>query len=229
METTFSNYNEIKIFVAVNLLIITVISTFSPWIIKKQYGSKSSTVVFMSYCNCLAGGTVLGVMLMHVFPNLVMTKDFLSEGLFYPLVAMFSAGTSFLSLFAIDRLLIFQFPSHIHADSECFEDNLPVCNNLTQPPPTSNEIKSKSSALAMILALSLHSFLEGLGLGSIHARTELVSYIIGLVSHKWLEAFALGVNIFRANFTFSAAIFLNLFYAFLTPLGRQSHLYVAYF
>lgn len=208
-----------KIYVAVILLVVTVVSTFSPWILKRHYGSNTSTARFMSYCNCLAGGTVLGVMLMHVFPNLIMIEDFLSKGQFYPIIAMFSAGSSFLVLFAIDRLFTFQCPTHIHADSENFKEQLPVSNPRKQDPFTSSGLRSKTSAMSMILALSLHSFLEGLGLGPIKMQTELFSYTVGLFSHKWLEAFALGVNVLNANFSLTTAIFLNFFYALLTPLG----------
>ena len=98
-----------------------------------------------------------------------------------------------------------QSPSHIHPHKP-------------QLGPT-DEKGSKMQAFVFVLALSLHSFLEGLGLGNISKEGELISYVIGLVSHKWLEAFALGMTVYNAKFSFTITSAFYLFYSVLTPIG----------
>lgn len=78
---------------------------------------------------------------------------------------------------------------------------------------------SKSQAFIFVLALSMHSFFEGLGAAAQHSRENLIMYLLSLFGHKWLEAFALGVNVLNANFGRFYACGLILFYSLLTPLG----------
>jgi zinc transporter ZupT len=82
-----------------------------------------------------------------------------------------------------------------------------------------DERSSKTQALVFVLALSLHSFLEGLGVATKSSKEQLLLYLVSLFAHKWLEAFALGVNVMNANFTASIATMLVIFYAILTPAG----------
>ncbi|PJF18818.1 hypothetical protein PSACC_01328 [Paramicrosporidium saccamoebae] len=78
---------------------------------------------------------------------------------------------------------------------------------------------SKTQAIVFVIALSMHSFLEGLGLATKNTKPKIMLYIISLFAHKWLEAFALGVNVMNANFSRMYAFLLISFYALLTPLG----------
>lgn len=87
------------------------------------------------------------------------------------------------------------------------------------PVKESNEKASRAHAFIFVIALSLHSFLEGIGLSAISDWNKVLSYIIGLASHKWLEAFALGMTVYNARFSRRTNFILNLFYSSLTPLG----------
>lgn len=78
---------------------------------------------------------------------------------------------------------------------------------------------SRTQALVFVIALSMHSFLEGLGMSSKNTQRGLVLYLISLFAHKWLEAFALGVNVMNASFSDAYAFGLVFFYSLLTPLG----------
>lgn len=78
---------------------------------------------------------------------------------------------------------------------------------------------SRTQALVFVVALSMHSFLEGLGMASKNTQRGLLLYLISLFAHKWLEAFALGVNVMNATFSDIYAFGLVVFYALLTPLG----------
>lgn len=62
------------------------------------------------------------------------------------------------------------------------------------------EIKSKKailSAYSLLVALSVHSLFEGLGVGSSTSKASLITTMGALFSHKALEAFALGVGFYR--------------------------------
>lgn len=82
-----------------------------------------------------------------------------------------------------------------------------------------NEHSSKTQAIIFVFALSMHSFLEGLAICSKNSSESLTQFLISLFAHKWLEAFALGVNIMNASFPLVHAILILIFYAFLTPFG----------
>lgn len=144
-----------------------------------------------AYAKCLAGGIILATLLFHVFPD-VCTSEYRTIGQLF-------TGISFLLLFAIDKLYLY---------TGCNEnDTLP--DNIT-----------KTQAIVFILALSLHSFLEGLGIPA-KSGDSLVWYIIGLFGHKWIEAFALSVSVHTSGFSKSYIRLLLIFYSFLTPLGTM--------
>jgi zinc transporter 1/2/3 len=77
---------------------------------------------------------------------------------------------------------------------------------------------TRAQALIFILALSIHSFLEGLALGPL-GKGGIISFSFGLIFHKVLESFALGVSIMRAQFKTSMNVTIITFYSILTPLG----------
>lgn len=70
-------------------------------------------------------------------------------------------------------------------------------------------------AITFICALSIHSLFEGLSCAS---RDHLVAYLIGLLGHKWAEAYVFGLSI-REVFKARTTLYLVLFYSLLTPLG----------
>ncbi|EPR78906.1 ZIP Zinc transporter protein [Spraguea lophii 42_110] len=77
---------------------------------------------------------------------------------------------------------------------------------------------TRLQATIFIVALSVHSFLEGLGISSKNGK-QLMWYMVSLLGHKWIEAFVLGVSIFSADFARNMTIFLLLFYSSLTSIG----------
>ncbi len=78
---------------------------------------------------------------------------------------------------------------------------------------------SKSQAIIFVVALSMHSFLEGLAMATKSTQYALSMYLISLFAHKWLEAFALGVNVMNASFSAGYSMVLIAFYSLLTPFG----------
>ncbi|KAM0678757.1 hypothetical protein BDAP_000540 [Binucleata daphniae] len=112
------------------------------------------------------------------------------------IIGPFFAGISFLVLFWIDKLYL-----QVQGEHDSLPDNVTL-----------------RKATIFVIALSVHSFLEGIGLPAKNS-SQVFYYLIGLFGHKWIEAFALGVSIAAAPFTQRTAFFLTFLYSSLTPLG----------
>lgn len=144
-----------------------------------------------AYAKCLAGGIILATLLFHVFPDVCVSE--------YRVIGQLFTGISFLLLFAIDKLYLYSNNNE--------NDTLP--ENVT-----------KTQAIVFVLALSLHSFLEGLGIPAKSGKS-LVYYLVGLFGHKWIEAFALSISVHTSGFKSTFIVGLLTFYSFLTPLGTM--------
>ncbi|KAF7703830.1 Zinc transporter ZIP1 [Cucumispora dikerogammari] len=143
-----------------------------------------------SYIKCFTGGVILSIIILHVFPDLYEIKN---------LEAPLAAGVSFLILFAIDKLYI------DGPDSNHQGDSLP-------------DKSTKLQALIFVLALSVHSFFEGVSI-PVKTGTELFWNLVSLLGHKWIEAFSLGLSIEISGFKDTIKILLVLIYSVLTPFG----------
>ena len=82
-----------------------------------------------------------------------------------------------------------------------------------------NSNASKLQTVIFVVALSVHSFLEGLGMVTKSTTKQLVSFLISLFMHKWIEAFALGTGVAKAAFSSAHNFWLIFLYSILTPLG----------
>jgi len=104
--------------------------------------------------------------------------------------------------------------------------SLPIIDNIAdiQSYTQSYHMDSVSSqstafeAYVFVIALSMHSLFEGLGLGA-ESEGGLTSIILAVVSHKSLEAFALGLSIFNAKFSRKRTCAIILGYSCATPIG----------
>lgn len=142
-----------------------------------------------TYIKCFTGGFIIGVILLEVLPD-IYTSD--------SSVPVLATGLSFFLLFIISKLYI----ERVDAKDQ---DSIP-------------EDASKGQALVFILALSLHSFMEGLGMGSKQDQ-KLVWYIVSILVHKWLEAIILGASVLTSALPSKISFVLLLVYSSLTSLG----------
>lgn len=142
------------------------------------------------------------------------------------------AGLSFIFLLAIDTVVL----KHKHCDEtqekekhdhhHCHKDVVASSSVSVQKVEQerlgccdTSAIKNTSSRTQVfiyILGISIHSFFEGLAFRSVG---KIGSLEIGLIFHKILESFALGVPLFTSGFSFPNALALATFYASLTPIG----------
>ncbi|KAI5190950.1 solute carrier family 39 (zinc transporter), member 1/2/3 [Nematocida minor] len=142
-----------------------------------------------TYIKCLTGGFIIGIILIEVLPDIYDSNSSI------PVV---TTGLSFFLLFAISKLYI----ERVEAKEQ---DSIP-------------EGAGKKEALIFILALSLHSFMEGLGISS-KKGPKLLWYIISILVHKWLEAIVLGTSVLTSELSRPVCFSLILIYSSLTSIG----------
>ena len=102
-----------KVFATVGMLALTIVFCYLPWVVHRKW-RKATWLI--SLLNCLAGGVVLGALLMHMIPEMVIPHTVNDEGKCntqYQFGCL-AAGISFLLLFSVDRL----FLSHAHCENE---------------------------------------------------------------------------------------------------------------
>ncbi|KAK5580436.1 hypothetical protein RB653_000453 [Dictyostelium firmibasis] len=80
-------------------------------------------------------------------------------------------------------------------------------------------ISSKSRAWVFLIALSVHSIFDGLGLGSETQKDSFYGLLIAVLAHKALDGLVLGIAIKYAYFSFKFSCIALVFAAAMTPLG----------
>jgi len=82
------------------------------------------------------------------------------------------------------------------------------------------EHKTKvAQAYIFLIAISLHSLFEGMGLGAEHELDAVFGMLLAVFSHKWLEAFALGCSLHYAGISMRSLVGVLIIYSVATPLG----------
>ena len=156
---------------------------------------------------------------------------------YYPLIT-FLAALSFLCLFLVERGAIMfmknnknhdryvenvktvsdTLPSehhHDHAHTEHEHSNaINCCKDIK-----SLEKMSEFTAFALIIAVSLHAVIEGMGMGAGTNSEVVLSTFIGVAVHKGLEGFAVGANLIESNVSSRRFIMYSAVVCLASPLG----------
>ena len=69
------------------------------------------------------------------------------------------------------------------------------------------------------LMLTVHSFFEGSAVGLSADMSLTVVLFMAVVSHKWAESFAMGVQLGKSKLSFKMNTLLFIIYAMMTPVG----------
>ncbi|PRP83868.1 zinc/iron permease [Planoprotostelium fungivorum] len=85
--------------------------------------------------------------------------------------------------------------------------------------PADDHKTKVAQAYIFLLAISLHSMFEGMGLGAQTDFSEVAGMLLAVFSHKWLEAFALGCSLHYAGIATRSMIAFLCAYSITTPLG----------
>ncbi|CEL93966.1 unnamed protein product [Vitrella brassicaformis CCMP3155] len=81
-------------------------------------------------------------------------------------------------------------------------------------------------ALVLFVAISVHSFIEGMGLGS--ATVSVASVGIAIIAHKSLAGFALGTSLVASGLPIRQFLASVLTFSLMTPLGAALGLTILY-
>lgn len=79
--------------------------------------------------------------------------------------------------------------------------------------------KALARAYVFILAISLHSILDGLSIGAAKEVKSFTTAVIAVVSHKAFDGLALGIPVFLSNMSWKLALSALVFCAAMTPIG----------
>jgi len=79
--------------------------------------------------------------------------------------------------------------------------------------------KSNITPYLLLVALSFHGLFEGIALGLQKGNQETLFLFIAIISHKWAEAFTLGISFSKAQTEKVTFVRLILLFSFFTPIG----------
>lgn len=177
----------------------------------------------------MAGGVFLAAGLLHILPDATeawengVPHDH-SKGEPFPMIP-FVILCSFSGILLIDRVLL---PGHAH------DPNLPAQN----PAPNSSIEKETIEAnlkdhdhqeahvhapslgpYVLVVAMGVHALFEGLALGLRSNPASFYGFMTAIVSHKWAECMAVGINFLTNGIPKLNSFLALLFFSFLTPIG----------
>ena len=78
---------------------------------------------------------------------------------------------------------------------------------------------SAIKAMAILVALSTHSFLESFTFGTSNNSGELISLFFAIAMHKWSETLVLGFSLLKSGFSKIRCFVLMGFYSILSLIG----------
>jgi len=81
----------------------------------------------------------------------------------------------------------------------------------------------------LLFILSFHGFLAGIVLGLQNTINEFTTILGAILSHQWIEAFALGVSMLRNEVRVSKLIKCVILYSIMVPVGLGLGTIVSYF
>jgi len=103
------------------------------------------------------------------------------------------------------------------------ESSVMEVDDFTAPETVAEVVKNKKPSsfvsLALVVILSSHSFFTGVTMGVQQDLTSTTEIFITIISHKWIESFALGTNLIRNGETIASVVQLSLIYSVALPCG----------
>lgn len=159
--------------------------------------------------NALAAGILLGIGIVHLLPEAdagwrAIVPD-------YP-VAFVLAAAAFLAFLFVEHVLL--LPDHHGAHEGIGHGRSEL------PEEFGAHVHSHYLyAYALLVALSIHSFISGAALGMQHEAAKAFAIFVAIVAHKTTEGFALGVSMTRNRVRGAAAYVFLILFACTTPVG----------
>ncbi len=161
---------------------------------------------FMSWGNAFSAGIFLGIGLIHMLGEA--QAAWAALGWDYP-IAFVLATAAFATSLLFEHVLLPE-PAHEivhHHGHDCVEEH---------------HAETGSKGLypyVLVVALSLHSILAGLALGTQDSFTNGLVIFSAILVHKTTAGFALGVSLARSGIERDRSLRLATLFAIMTPLG----------
>lgn len=146
-------------------------------------------------------------------------------------VIPFAVFASFAAILMIDRLLLpgHHGAAHDHGEKEHKHEgdyhslhqdhDHEEVENLADGHAHGHNHPSAATPLILLVAMGVHATFEGLALGLRKEFKSFAGFLMAILFHKWAEALAVGVSMFKAKVPkFQAFIYLAIF-SLLTPAG----------
>lgn len=217
-----------------SIFIVSVVATMLPKMLSKSRFVKR----YFGYITVFTAGLQLSTILVDLIPHMASGHHHHHEHNISELYPHIASGLCFLLLLAIDSIFLHNdrhdhestaersnsqkasaphnhdeeagHSHHREGDQGC-HDTVGTCNT-----SAISRSKTKTEGVLFLLAISIHSLFEGL---AVTADLRHLPLLTGLLFHKMLESFAIGVSVFGSSFSLSVKILLLVIYSSLTPLA----------
>eukprot|EP00297_Palpitomonas_bilix_P024154 CAMPEP_0113914472 /NCGR_PEP_ID=MMETSP0780_2-20120614/30378_1 /TAXON_ID=652834 /ORGANISM="Palpitomonas bilix" /LENGTH=483 /DNA_ID=CAMNT_0000912299 /DNA_START=125 /DNA_END=1572 /DNA_ORIENTATION=- /assembly_acc=CAM_ASM_000599 len=163
---------------------------------------------WLRFANAFSGGVFLSAAFCHLLPEVAEWKC--CGGLSIGLTV---SGIGFFLLLALDSLShSFSLgggggAGHSHSHGIGFSGS------------NSSGSSGMMRKVMLLLVLCFHSVLAGMAMGVQTSKVKVVSIFVAIIAHKWVEAFAAGVQLVRSNSTVAGAVKGALAFSVMTPFG----------
>ncbi len=163
----------------------------------------------------LATGVFLGAALIHLIPDAISSFHELKPKIDYPVI-MLIVGSVFLLFLLIEHSFAYYNHKKYHSSFNINNQELDIDN----PQKTSlSKTNTLILACSTTLALTLHSFFAGAGLGLANSNGLEIVMLIAILSHKTVAGLALTIELYKTNSKRWIKILLFTIFAIATPIG----------
>lgn len=213
-----------KVGMLLAILISSVVMGFLPLALKNVTPALKKRL--LSFGNCFAGGVFFAIGFIHLLSE---SAELVHETMDPPFpLAFILSICGFIAVFFVEKVVL-SGHSHGGGGQSTSYTNLEEKNTKSSSGDEygtfeeGGEGHSEQGMFAYILTfvLSIHSLISGVALGMDKNITTLLSLFIAIISHKWIEAFALGVaiNKVQSSDLLKRTFKLVLLYSIMEPLG----------
>eukprot|EP01091_Cochliopodium_minus_P021445 TRINITY_DN980_c0_g1_i2.p1 TRINITY_DN980_c0_g1~~TRINITY_DN980_c0_g1_i2.p1 ORF type:complete len:288 (-),score=73.64 TRINITY_DN980_c0_g1_i2:35-898(-) len=199
-----------------------------PYILSGKISERKRDI-FLSMGNSFAGGLFFSIGFFHLLPE---SNEIFEEvtGSHFP-YAFAIAPLGFLLIFFIEKVL-FNHDHEKHINSEEIglvkqsEGEGEKSESESQSGSNQHSVNKKSGAKSevfgafiLFLAVSIHSIIEGVTLGIQSNVNQMIPILTAILSHKWTDTMALGINLARVETPFKKYLIEIILVSFMTPFG----------
>nr|AAI57187.1 solute carrier family 39 (zinc transporter), member 1 [Xenopus tropicalis] len=219
---------ELKLGSLVTLLLLTIISGLAPLSLFRRQGSTVTSGPqrrSLSLISCFSGGVFLSTCLLDLMPSYLSSIAGALKGLNitlqFPLQEFILAMGFFLVLVMEQVAMGYKDQAGGSEETGTLLGSASLLHSGVGAPHVHVDVNAHSAVrmMALVLALALHSALEGVALGYQGARGRVMKTCLALLVHKSLIAFSLTLKLGQGRLHVRAMLACLLFYSLMCPLG----------